>query len=238
MDAKIIAAVKAESEKTRQDMKKQIDNLKSYFEEKLREQNVEIETLKETNKSLETRIARLEEKVDENDAYERRDCIVLSGEGIPASETGENCIEVARKLIVEKLRINVLPNDVSTAHRLGKKPTAQGPDRRKIIMKLCRRDLKKDIIYACKQARPGFFVNESLTPTRNTFLFALRRMKRSGENSPVKGTATIDGRVFVWVRPHGAQRDQRICINSRTSLEKFSTDYMGKPLHEFTTELA
>ena len=70
MDAKIIAAVKAESEKTRQDMKKQIDNLKSYFEEKLREQNVEIETLKETNKSLETRIARLEEKVDENDAYE------------------------------------------------------------------------------------------------------------------------------------------------------------------------
>ena len=70
MDAKIIAAVKAESEKTRQDMKKQIDNLKSYFEEKLREQNVEIQTLKETNKSLETRIARLEEKVDENDAYE------------------------------------------------------------------------------------------------------------------------------------------------------------------------
>ena len=128
----------------------------------MREKDAEISALKETNNSLETRIARLEEKVDDNDAYERRDCIVLSGDGIPASEPGENCIEVGRSLIKEKLKLNFLPTDVSTAHRLGKKPTAQGPDRRKIIMKLCRRDLKRDIIHACKQAKPGFFINESL----------------------------------------------------------------------------
>ena len=68
-----------------------------------------------------------------------------------------------------RLKINIKSTDLSTAHRLVPKPKTQGPDRRSIIIKLCRRELKHDLITACKKYKPpNFFINESLTPTRNS----------------------------------------------------------------------
>ena len=61
-------------------------------------------------------------------------------------------------------------------------------------------------------------------------------MKRSEDDSPVKGTASIDGRVFVWISPHDASRDQRILINTRMKLQEFSLKYMNKPVSEYITE--
>ena len=119
----------------------------------------------------------------------------------------------------------------------------QTSDRRKVIIKLCRRDLKKDIIYACKQthrasgsnsSRPGLFANESLTPLRNTILYSLRQMKRDPDcQGIIKGTSTYDGKVYVWIRPSTAPKDIRIPINSKGSLVKFVDEHIKKPLENF-----
>ena len=232
-DNHIISTLRAEITKMRDELSAKIDDMKAHFDSVLAEKDVEIQRISCENRHLRESLVRLEEKLDDSDAYERRDCIVLSGDLIPEATTGENCKEVSLQLIKEKLRINLQSSDVSTAHRLGRKPTTQGPDKRKLILKLCRRDLKRDIIAACKELKPGFYVNESLTPTRNAILFALRRMRRSTPDSPVKGTATIDGRVFVWVKPPGSSRDQRLLINTMSSLREFSLKYMNKPLNEY-----
>ena len=231
----IISGFRAEFTAFKEEYMKQFDEMKTHFQIEMKKRDDAIAILKQENKTIQDHVARLEEKIDDAEAYERRDCVVVSGESVPPAQTGENCIEVSCSLLREKLNLNIGPTDISTAHRMGKKPSVQGPDRRKIILKLCRRDLKKDILQACKQVKPGFFVNESLTPARNTILFALRQMKRA-TNSPVKGTATIDGRVFVWVETPGASRDLRVAVNTRAKLMQFSLQYMNKPLSEYVTE--
>lgn len=57
---------------------------------------------------------------------------------------------------------------ISTAYHLGEKPVSPFVDKRSIIFNLCRRDIKRDILNACKELKPKLHVNESLTPTRST----------------------------------------------------------------------
>ena len=115
------------------------------FLAKLDEKNREIASLSEEVSFLRGRVSQLEEKIDEGDAYERRDTLIISGQGLPAVTEGENTTEIACNLIKNKLKINLIPTDISTSHRLGRKPQdAQRPDKRKLILKLCRSDLKKD----------------------------------------------------------------------------------------------
>ena len=116
-----------------------------------------------------------------------------------------------------------------------KKPSIQGPDKIKSMVKLCRRDLKKDILNVCKEMKPGFFINESLISTRNTILYALRMMKKE-PNSTVKGTATFDGRVFAWIRKGDSNYDQRMIVNSPQKLEDVCHKIMNKPIINYIKE--
>ena len=68
--------------------------------------------LKQENKTLRDHVAKLEDKFEDAEAYERRDCVVVSGEGVPAAQTGENCVQVACSLIKENLKLNIAPTDV------------------------------------------------------------------------------------------------------------------------------
>ena len=67
--------------------------------------------IKEDNKQLRSVVSKLEEKIDDTDAYERRDCLVISGDQVPAAETGENTVEVVNRLIKDKLKM------IFVAHR-------------------------------------------------------------------------------------------------------------------------
>ena len=173
--------------------------------------------------------------MDDNDAYERRDTIIIAGQGIPEVSQGEICSNVVRNLIQEKLNIVIQNNDISTAHRLGPKRENQSSDKRNLIVKLCRRDLKRDLISASKrQQSPSIFINESLTPTRKTILNALRKMKRDHPNL-VKGCSTFNGRVFAFtpVTQGPSTRDVRHLVNNHETLVKFCCDYVKLPLDLF-----
>ena len=108
----------------------------------------------------------LENILEDQNAYERRDTIIFSGDAVPTSTTGENCVNVIQNLVRDKLRLEVHVGEFNIAHRLGKKPTTQAPDKRSLIVKLCRREMKHEIMSACKSlsfnshsGSPSLYVN-------------------------------------------------------------------------------
>ena len=202
------------------------------------QQNTErIERLEGEVTSLQKKIKKLEEKGEKNEAYSGRDCIILSGPGLPKGSSSENCCQVALNALKSKINITVDPKDVSVAHRLGKPPTDSNEDSRKIIVKLCRRDLKSDIMGAAKAMKPSnFFVNESLTPQSQTISFVLRKARKDFPNL-VSGSSTQDGVNYVWLKPTNAQasgaRNVRHKISTHTSLVSFCSQTLKKPLSHY-----
>lgn len=190
----------------------------------------DIQTLKHT-------VSKLEERIDDADAYERRDTLLFSGNDIPEVTLGENCGQLISSVVREKLKLSVTPSVISIAHRVGKKPITQGPDRRGIVVKLCRREVKHDILSACRNLKPtGLFVNESLTPVRSTIMYILRKAKREFPTK-ISGSSSVDGRVFVWVRPPNPDapnaRNSRMAINTHLKLAQFCNDILSTPLSTF-----
>ena len=172
--------------------------------------------------------------MDDSDAYERRDTLILSGPAIPPVERGENCAAVVKKLLKDQIRMEVNESEFSVAHRLGARPQNQAVDKRSLIVKFCRRESKRDVIIACKKSRnSNLYANESLTQKRRAILDALRKMKRTHPDH-VKGCTSIDGKVYGFTRsvePNG--RDQRHLISSHEDLVKFCADYVRQPLELF-----
>ena len=178
--------------------------------------------------------------VNDNDAYERRDCLVFSGQSLSTSETGEICANLVKNLIAQKLQISIDSSDVSVAHRLGQRRQNQGPDKRPIIAKFCRRDVKRSILTAGRRARAdGLYVNKNSTPTRRNVFNLLRRMRRSHPNI-VKGVTSYDGRVYAFTKPVNSSstnpRDQRHLINNEATLKSFCREYIQSSLENFLNE--
>ena len=214
-----------------------LDLFKDEFLNLLKVRDAEIHKLNKQVIDLQAEIHKLKENVDDGDAYERRDTVIFSGEELPLVSAGEIPTNVAVQVIKDKLNLNIPPTDISTSHRLGKTPSSQQPDRRNIIIKFCRRDTKHNVLAMCRKKKPSkFYVNESLTPTRSTVLYALRKMKREN-GSRVTGTSTRDGKVYAWIKqsssaPPGSP-GVMVPVNSHHALLEFSMKYMGKPLGNY-----
>ena len=129
--------------------------------------------------------------------------MIFSGNSVPEASHGEICSNIIQKLVQDELKIKLKPEDISVAHRLGKKPINQVPDKRGIIVKLCRRETKRELLMA-KRSLPrtnssSLFINESLTPKRNTILYALRQMKKAHPNI-IAGCSSYDGRIYAYTK--------------------------------------
>ena len=174
---------------------------------------------------LRIKLGRMEEKIDDADAYERSDTIILSGNDVPSATQGEIVSDIVCGVVRDRLKLELDVTDISAAHRLGPKPKSQGPDRRKIIVKLCRRERKYDLITACKQTKPhNLFINENLTPTRNNILFSLRCAKKKFPNI-VAACSSHDGKVYAWIKPPNLDaplaRNSKLFINTQDQLQDF-----------------
>ena len=224
------------------DLKNDFDAMKSEFLELLTSKNVEIENLGNQVLTLKKKVSHLENTLDEEDAYIRRDAVILSGTALPDVSAGEICSNIVCDILKDKLHINVRGNDISVAHRLGKKPTTQGPDKRNIIVKLCRSELKREILTGKRNnfgnPTATLFINESLTPRRRTILYALRQMKRA-HPSIVVGCSSMDGRIFAFTKPaasassNSPPRNLRHLINTHENLVEFCRHYIKVPLDAF-----
>ena len=212
-------------------------NLKEELMKTCNESDLKVNALKKEVNSLKIQVSKLEEKIEETEAYSRRDTLVLSGKKIPSFQQNENCSELVGKLLVDNLHLVSSPNEISVAHRLGPKPNSQRPDKRDIIVKFCRRDAKMNIISAARRVKPvDFFVNESLTPQRQTITFVLRKAKREFPEK-ISGYSTLDGSVSVWVKPPNPNdplaRNSRMVINNFQKLQDFCERILETPLTHF-----
>ena len=143
---------------------------------------------------------KFEEKSDESEAYSRRDTILLSGNDLPAGSSTENCTQVVMDIVKSKLKLTINPSDISIALRIGKH-LASTPDRRTMLVKLCRRDLKTDLIGAVKTMKPSnFYIPESLTPQNETISYVLIRARKDFDQI-ISGGTMVDGINYVWVKP-------------------------------------
>lgn len=148
-------------------LSEEIADLKAEFSEFVSSKNAEIAEMKSEVNLLKTKVVKLENLLDDTEAYERRDTVVISGSSLPAFSPGENAGEIVKNLVKDQLRLDISSTDLSVAHRIGVKPPNQTIDKRPIIAKFCRRDSKREVILASKRVRNGgLFVNESLTPSR------------------------------------------------------------------------
>ena len=213
--------------------------MKEDFQSKIEERDAKISDLNSEVKTLKEKVNKMEKIADDADAYERRDTLIFNGPSIPSSNLQENCSTLVQDLVKNHLNLNITATDISTAHRLGPKPRTQGPDNRGIVVKLCRRDIKKDILMASKnQSRPArLYVSESLTaPRRKVFNF-LRFLRRQHPEL-IDGVSTFEGRVFAYTKnpaPGGAQptRNRRHLVNDHDMLVEFCREFVKKPIESF-----
>ena len=224
-----------------QDFPKQIVNMftvmKAEFIHECRERNEKLLELQNEVKYLNNKVTQLEDKIDDQEAYERRDTLIISGKKLPETVPNENCPELVRKILADNLGLTMSATEISVSHRLGSASNSQRPDRRKIIVKFCRRDMKIDVVSAARRVKPvDFYVNESLTPQRQSTMFALRNIKRK-HPTIISGTTTIDGSVFAWVKPPNPHvpgaRDVRHKVNTLQKLQVFCDNYLQKPASNF-----
>ena len=213
------------------------DELKCEFAAALQEKSLEISNLKEHVNLLQSKITSLELQMDEADSYERRDTLIMSGEALPLHSQGEVTSEVARALILDKLKVSLPINSISTCHRLGRKPLTQSPDRRSIVIKFCQRDVKTQLLVSSRKARiTNFYINESLSPKRSKIFYALRQIKKAHPNL-VSGCTSYDGKIYVYTKPSGtapvSSRNLRHAINSKEQLNDFCVSFIKQPLENF-----
>ena len=102
-----------------------IQGVASHFEEATKKRDKLYEDKLST---LQKRIDHLEEKIDDQENYQRRETLVMSGE-LPAFADGENTSAIVTEKLAQ-LGLVVRNDDISISHRLGKKPSGEDQNNR------------------------------------------------------------------------------------------------------------
>ena len=208
--------------------------MKTEFLAAIAEKEEKVSALKLQNDLLKKRVDALEERIEENEAYERRDSLIISGSTIPAPNNDEDCSSIVRDLLLRHVNVNVREQEISVTHRLG----IRSGGSKSIIVKFCRRSTKVDVLASARKKKPSnFFVNECLTPTQRAIGYVLRKAKKEFP-SIISGSTTFDGKHCVWIRPpnpdaRGA-RDTKEVITTHQKLKNFCTRVLNKEVEHFS----
>ena len=131
-----------------------------------------------TKKELESDIRHLEEVIDDQQQYSRRNCLLIHG--IEENE-GENVDDLVQQTIANQLMIDDISiNDIDRTHRIGNKTSFRGrvtrnnkPKVRAIIVKFVSYRKRRKVFYAKKMLKnSGIVITESLTAKRLELLKA------------------------------------------------------------------
>ena len=199
-------------------------------DDEIKKLNSEIDQFKKVNIAL-------RREVEDAQSYSRRDCAIIFGPAIPAGVRNENSTEIAVNLLQNKFKMNIDEKEISTAHRVGPKPTA-GPDNRKFVVKFCRRDTRRKMFLAAKANRDsGLSAGECLTPQSRSIFYSLRKIRKM-HGSIITGCSTFDGRVYAYTKSAdpNARRDVRHLIDSQEKLASLCREHIKKNLESFLEE--
>ena len=185
-------------------------SVQTELHQKVDQLTVENEELKERNQQTASQLESLEQ-------YSRKFTLILTGEAVPEFQQGEDTRDLARWLLFEHVGIEGLNGHSLTAcHRL------RGP--KSILIRF--RDLEDRQRVYLKRTRParrGVLVFESLTPSRAATTNILRSMHKQ-PSPPFVSFWTMYGTIYVKVKEGesprtvdvGATEDQIRAICSGT----------------------
>lgn len=152
----------------------------------------------------------IEDMLDEQEQYSRRNCLVVYG--VPETDH-ENTNNIAMGIIKNNLNIDVRPGDIDRSHRLGPKSNERGKPRG-IIIKFAHYNIR-DLVYKAKKrlkgTTPKIYILESLTAKRVKLLEELRKSHKDKLNA----SWTQDGRFYLLTK-----RNQRHVITKLSDAKK------------------
>lgn len=176
-----------------------------------------------------SRIQLLEEQVEDQAQYSRREDLLIHGS--PETKAWEtNSADIALKIFEEKLDIKLPPEAIQRAHRLGKPITSSltsDIDKKKcrpIIVRFSSYGVR-NTIYSSKKllARSGLYITEHLTRNR----MSLFRKARACVS--FKSVWSMDGRIFAVLDKSDVKiairsvEDIPACLEAASNMESAST---------------
>ena len=150
--------------------------------------------------------------------------------------TRESILSIVQKALKDHLNFDIASTDISILHRLQKK-NRPGPDNRDIMIKFCRREMKKNLlIKACCAKVDGIYINEALTPLRRSIAYVLRKAKRKFPNI-ISGSTTFEGKNVAWIKaPDPNARPMKLALHTKEKFLKFCQQTLKKPVTHFVKE--
>ena len=185
--------------------------------------------LEEEVTALKEKVHSLEDRVVEAECKDRQSDIIFSGSVVSSSvPEGVSIGSAVRSLLQNKVNYVLSAEKMISVSRIGQKPINQGPDKRRIIIRLGDRSTKNDIIHAVRIVKPtDLYANDNLTTERSRILFALRHAKRRYPQH-LSGCGSHDGRVFAWMKPpNSTGRNHKVIINSWSKLESVCVEFLS-----------
>ena len=176
---------------------------------------------------LKTKIQTLADQRDMLENYTRRNTVVISGPALPKTTTNEDCYDIVTKL-VESSGEKISRADIDICHRLPSRKTEDDKNKKPIIAKFVRRETKHRVLRACRAKKPkDIFFNESVSRTRGSILFILRKVKKEypGKISSIK-TEECNVKVFTPPLQTGGSYIGTV-INTRLKLDDFLMTTFG-----------
>lgn len=157
------------------------------FNEKFELQEKKINNLEKEVKNLQTEIEEIREEKENMEQYSRRNNLRIFG--VQEKET-ENTQEIVVKLIEEKLKYKINPEEIESCHRVSTKSTNKS---RPILLKLTTNKTKNDIYYK-KKALKGtkITIREDLTSHRKELV------KTAVEHFGSKTVWSQNGKIFIF----------------------------------------
>ena len=162
------------------------------LERKLADAEKVIDGYRAEQVALRREIAAMEQKLDDQEQYNKRDNLVFHGiKESPHEDTTVKVIEVCRQYFPA---VNIQPVDISISHRL---PTKyERSDKAKpIIVRFARREVRQQVFQSKRHLKnSNIMIVEQLTNKRLNLVMTANTLLREGK---LAGTWTSDGKVFV-----------------------------------------
>ena len=152
----------------------------------------EIKSIRENNADAMTKLTEPEEKVEKQEQYSRRNCLLQHG--VP-TKPDENTDVVIKDFFWKELQIEVYDEDIDRSHRLvtHSKPgnNLRHPP---IIIKFQSHNFKIFIYFSKKRLKgSNFYITESLTSTRMNCVKNLEELRKQKK---IQSHWTIDGNLY------------------------------------------
>lgn len=173
------------SDKVSIKVKNSLETVINKLEEKVTAVNARMDAIEKENECLRTAMDNLEQ-------YSRRNNLRLYG--LPESDAGVGVDEAILKLCKEKLGLNIRPEAIDRAHRLGQQ---RGGKPRPLIIKFVDYNTRAMLFRNRKLLKStGLVLFEDLTTARSSL-----RQEAAQKYGP-RNVWTNDGRIFIKIDEH------------------------------------